>query len=78
MTRLLVSLNEQDRGWLERKARQTGASMAEVVRQSIQRMKKAEQKSFDELLRATSGVWRGGDGLRYQRKIRREWDERSS
>jgi hypothetical protein len=52
--------------------------MAEVVRQSIQRMKKTDQKSFDELLKATSGAWRGGDGLRYQRKIRREWDERSS
>jgi hypothetical protein len=78
MTRLLVSLDEQDRVWLERKARQTGSSMAEVVRQSIQRMKKTDQKSFEDLLKATSGVWRGGDGLRYQRKIRREWDERSS
>jgi hypothetical protein len=78
MTRLLVSLDEQDRVWLERKARQTGASMAEVVRQSIQRMKKSEQKSFNELLQATKGTWRGGDGLRYQRKIRREWDERSA
>jgi plasmid stability protein len=77
MTRLLVNLDEQDRVWLERKARQTGASMAEVVRQSIRHMKKAEQKPFNELLAATSGVWRGGDGLRYQRKVRREWDERT-
>ncbi len=78
MTRLLVSLDEQDRRWLERKARQSGASMAEVVRQSIRHAKKAEQKSFRDLLQATSGTWRGGDGLRYQRKIRREWDERTS
>ena len=78
MTRLLVSLDKQDRRWLERKARQTGASMAEVVRQSIRQMKKADRKSFQDLLRATSGGWRGGDGLRYQRKIRREWDGRSS
>lgn len=78
MTRLLVSIDDQDRRWLERKARQTGASMAEVVRQSIRRMKKSEQKSFDELLQATSGVWREGDALRYQRRIRREWDERSA
>lgn len=78
MTRLLVSLDEQDRLWLEKKARQTGASMAELVRQSIRRMKKADQKSVRDLLTATSGAWRGGDGLRYQRKIRREWDERTS
>jgi hypothetical protein len=78
MTRLLVSLNEQERSFLQRKARQTGVSMAEVVRQSIQRMKTAEQKSFHDLLDATKGTWRGGDGLRYQRKIRREWDERSA
>jgi hypothetical protein len=78
MTRLLVSLDEPDRRWLERNARQSGASMAEVVRQSIRRAKKADQKSFRDLLQATSGIWRGGDGLRYQRKIRREWDKRPS
>ena len=78
MTRLLISIEEQDRVWLERRAREAGASMAEVVRESIRRMKNAEQESFDDLLRATSGSWRGGDGLRYQRKARREWDERTA
>lgn len=78
MSRLLVSLDEQDRVWLERKARGSGLSMAEVVRQALRRMRRTEQRSFQDLLQATSGVWRGGDALRYQRKIRREWDERPS
>jgi len=32
-----------------------------------------ERKSFEQLLAATSGIWRGGDGLKYQQSIRKEW-----
>jgi hypothetical protein len=31
---------------------------------------------FDRLLRATSGLRKFGDGLAYQRRLRREWDRR--
>jgi hypothetical protein len=37
-----------------------------------------EQETFEQLLEATRGTWRGGDGLLYQREIRREWDEQIS
>ena len=37
----------------------------------------AKVPTFDELLDATAGTWRGGDGLGYQRKIRKEWDHGS-
>ena len=29
---------------------------------------------YDELLLQTSGLWKRGDGLRYQEKIRDEWN----
>jgi hypothetical protein len=33
-----------------------------------------EHKSLERLLKETSGSWRGGDGLKYQRRIRAEWE----
>jgi hypothetical protein len=33
-----------------------------------------ERKSLERMLKATSGIWRGGDGLKYQRRIRAEWE----
>jgi hypothetical protein len=73
MTRIIVSLDEREKSWLERTAREKGVSMAEVVRHAVRQLHKTEEKSLQELLDATRGVWRSGDGLRYQRKIRREW-----
>ncbi len=73
MTRTIISLPEQDKSWLERKAREAGVPMAEIIRQAIRRMQRAEEESLDQLLKSTRGVWRKGDGLRYQRKIRQEW-----
>jgi hypothetical protein len=35
-----------------------------------------QQDDFEELLEKTSGLWRGGDGLEYQRKLREEWEDR--
>ncbi len=73
MTRTIISLPEQDKSWLERKAREAGVPMAEIIHQAIRRMQQAEEESLDQLLMSTRGVWRKGDGLRYQRKIRQEW-----
>ena len=28
---------------------------------------------MDELLQKTSGIWRSGDGLEYQRRLRNDW-----
>lgn len=73
MTRMLISLEESDRRWLEQKAQESGAPMSEVVRQAIRQAQAAEQKPLKELLASTKGLWTKGDALRYQRRIRREW-----
>ncbi len=31
---------------------------------------------FKKLLAQTQGIWKQGDGLAYQTKLREEWDER--
>jgi hypothetical protein len=73
MMRMPVSLEESDRQWLERRARETGVPMSEVVRQAIRQVQQADQKPMKDLLASTKGLWRKGDGLRDQRRIRREW-----
>jgi hypothetical protein len=67
MTRMQVRLEDDDKRWLEFKALRTGTSMAEIVRQAIRRAR------LTELLETTKGIWRQGDGLRYQRRLRAEW-----
>jgi hypothetical protein len=70
---MILSLQEHEKAWLQRRSRETGESMAEIVRRAIQSLQKSEAQSLDETLAATRGLWRKGDGLRYQRKVRQEW-----
>jgi hypothetical protein len=73
MTRMLISLEHNDRQWLEQRAREAGVPMSEIVRQAIRRAQESEQKPMKDLLASTKGLWRQGDGLRYQRRVRKEW-----
>ena len=73
MIRTIISLDPKDKSWLDRKAGEAGLSMAELVREAIRRMRRDEDQSFDRVLRQTSGLWRKGNGLAYQRRLRREW-----
>ncbi|MBM3745930.1 MAG: CopG family transcriptional regulator [Acidobacteria bacterium] len=73
MTRTIISLEVQDKQWLERRAAAEGVPMTELVREAIRRMRQQEDLCFDDLLQQTSGLWRHGDGLAYQRRVRREW-----
>jgi hypothetical protein len=73
MTRMVLSLEDREKAWLERKSRESGESMAEIVRQAIRQRQQAEEESLDQALAATRGLWKRGDGLRYQRKVRSEW-----
>ena len=73
MIRLILSLSETEKSWLQRRSRETGRSMAQILREAVQKLREAEDESLDEALAATRGLWRKEDGLRYQRKIRAEW-----
>jgi hypothetical protein len=73
MTRMLISLEETDRQWLEQRAQETGKPMSEVVRLAIRQAQETEQKPMKDLLASTKGLWTHGDGLKYQRRIRKEW-----
>ena len=79
MVRTVISLDADDKAWLDRKAREERTPMTRLVRRAIQRMRKESEATpsrFDRLLRETAGMGMSGDGLAYQRKLRREWDRR--
>lgn len=76
MVRTVIALDDDDKRWLDRKAKEEGVPMTELVRRAVRlfrRQAPAQGRSLDELLQATSGLWKHGDGLRYQRRLRREW-----
>ena len=73
MTRMILSLDEHDKAWLERKAAEQGVSMASVVREAVHALRTKDESSLKDLLSETSGIWKSGDGLKYQRRLRDEW-----
>jgi Arc/MetJ-type ribon-helix-helix transcriptional regulator len=75
MVRTIVSLDEEDKVWLDRKAAREGISMTELIRRAVKRLRSEEKEaqSFERLLRSTSGIGTGEDGLAAQRRLRDEW-----
>ncbi len=48
--------------------------MSHIVRVAVRLLQENEDKSFEDILNRTSGVWKNGDGLAYQQRMREEWD----
>ncbi|MBM4388328.1 MAG: ribbon-helix-helix protein, CopG family [Deltaproteobacteria bacterium] len=79
MTRTVISLDKDEKRWLDRKAEEQGVSMAELVRRAVHMMRAEETgaEEFEALLLATRGIGSGKDGLAVQRRLRNEWKRRS-
>lgn len=76
MIRIVVSLTEDDKSWLDRTATRHGVSMTEVVREAIRQMRAAahvESPEWADLLARTRGLWSGPDGLAWQEQLRDGW-----
>lgn len=73
MIRTIISIDDEDKSWVEHFARASGVTQTEVFREAIRRMRREEEESIDSLLADTKRTWKEGDGLIYQRRIRGEW-----
>jgi len=76
MIRTIISLDKESKEWLERQAKAESVSTAEVIRTAVRRYReeqKGKAQSVDNLLQQTSGIWKAGDALAYQRRLRKEW-----
>ncbi|MBI2398723.1 MAG: CopG family transcriptional regulator [Xanthomonadales bacterium] len=79
MPKTLVNLDAADKAWLDREARLRRVPMTELVRQAVQHFRVREQArsapTLASVLAATKGVWREGDGLAWQERLRDEWSD---
>jgi len=74
MVRTTISLEAKDKRWLDRAAQLAGVPMTALIRRAVRLLReqsRRERPNLDDLLDATSGSWRLGDGLAYQKKVRR-------
>ncbi len=80
MIRIVISIPQDDKTWLQHVAEDQHISMAEVIRLAIDRYRLEKQTtsphSLQQLLSKTKGIWKQGDGLAFQRKLRSEWDKK--
>jgi hypothetical protein len=75
MVRTIISLDEDDKAWLDARARALGVPMTALIRTAVRmlRSQPAGEPTTAELIDQTRGVWREGDGLDYQERLRDEW-----
>ncbi|MBY6240682.1 ribbon-helix-helix protein, CopG family [Methylosinus sp. Sm6] len=77
MPRTIISVSDAEKDWLIRLAEAERVPMTEIVRRALALYRQSgERPSFDELLERSRGLWREGDGLAYQRRLRADWEER--
>jgi hypothetical protein len=78
MPRTVINLDLQDKIWLDHEARERHVPMTELVRRAVRSYRVREQSrihpDLQDALKRTSGIWRGGEGLAWQRRRRDEWD----
>ena len=72
--RTIISLESDDKQWLDEESRRSGLPKSAIIRMSIRYMRMDKERSFENLLNQTSGTWRAGDGLAYQERLRSEWE----
>ena len=77
LVRTVISLYDEQKAWLAQQAALRCVSMASLIRQAVSEFRIREQRasaaSFQDVLKQTAGIWQAGNGLGYQRRIRKEW-----
>ena len=77
MIRTIISLDSDDKRWLDSVADAEGTSMTELVRRAVRLLRASvpgPEPALADILKATAGSWIQGDGLAYQQRVRGEWD----
>jgi Mor family transcriptional regulator len=73
--RIIISIPDDDKLWLEGYSKVHKISVAEAIRQGISQLKKEQRRqTYQQLVESTTGIWKKGDGLAYQEKLRTEWE----
>jgi len=74
MIRTVISLEEEEKEFLDRVAREEGVSMAAIIRRAVrEHMRQLESRDTDHLLDITFGMRNGDDALSHVNSLRDEW-----
>jgi len=76
MIRTVVALDEDDKAWLDRQAARQRVPMTQLIREAVRLLRlhtRATSPTPDDVLDRTRGIWRRGDGLRWQNRLRNAW-----
>lgn len=80
MVRIVISLDPEEKAWLDDRARWSGKPMSTVVREALAQYRAQDggrmEPALATLLDDTHGIRKRGDGLAWQKKLRGEWDKR--
>lgn len=80
MARTVINLDPDDKAWLDREAQSRNLPMTELVRRALRDYRvRQERRGLGRLqsaLRCTAGIWRHGDALTYQQRLRDDWRAR--
>ncbi len=77
MVRILISLPEKDKAWLDKTAKARHVAASALVRKAIEEFRsraESEPDRFEELHESVQGLWKKGDSVAFIRKLRKEWD----
>ena len=79
MTRTIINIREDDKRWLDQEAKRRHVPMTRLVGEAVSeyrmRQEARSRPGFESLLADTRGVWRQGDGLHWQDRLRGEWED---
>jgi hypothetical protein len=78
MTRMIISIPEDEKAWLVSYSRRHRLSSAEVIRRAIREFRrKKSEKGLAAVLRETAGIWTSpkGGSLDHVGALRQEWEE---
>ena len=74
-TRIIITIPEEDKRWLEAYGKAHGISVSEAIRQAVRKVRQSEDvNTYRSIVAKTKGLWKRGDGLKYQRALRAEWE----
>lgn len=73
--RTIITVSDQEKEWLGSYTKAHGISMAEAIRRGIACLKASQSLvSYQKIVSETKGIWSKGDGLKYQERLRTEWE----
>ena len=77
MKRMIITIPDEDKSWLESYSHSYHQSVSETIRKAIKSYKEKRIKTNrKEFLAKTAGIWKEKniDGLEYVNNIRNEWN----